>query len=132
MGMFMAKKVDFSKLQQKPLQNITSSDARGFAVAGGVAQAVVNAARKIDPSREIKVVAVQGLDNCKKLLKDAKFGKYDGYLLEGMACPYGCASGAGTIQPPTKTRGMVELSKREATKKNTMETEFLDRLHDLV
>ena len=49
-----------------------------------------------------------------------------------MAWPYGCASGAGTIQPPTKTRGMVELSKREATKKNTMETEFLDRLHDLV
>ena len=132
MGMFAARNVDFSKLKQQPLKNVTSSDARGFAVAGGVAQAVVNAAKRINPNREIKIHAVQGLENCKRLLKEARLGKYDGYLLEGMACPYGCASGAGTIQAPTKTRGMVELSKREATKKNTMDTEYLDRLHDLV
>jgi len=25
----------------------------------------------------------------------AKAGKYDGYLLEGMACPGGCAGGGG-------------------------------------
>ena len=27
----------------------------------------------------------------------AKAGKYNGYLLEGMACPGGCVAGAGTI-----------------------------------
>ena len=26
----------------------------------------------------------------------AKAGKYNGYLLEGMACPGGCVAGAGT------------------------------------
>ena len=29
----------------------------------------------------------------------AKAGKYNGYLLEGMACPGGCVAGAGTMQP---------------------------------
>ena len=29
----------------------------------------------------------------------AKAGKYDGYLLEGMACPGGCVAGAGTLLP---------------------------------
>ena len=28
----------------------------------------------------------------------AKIGKYNGYLLEGMACPGGCVAGAGTLQ----------------------------------
>ena len=31
-----------------------------------------------------------GLEECRKLLSLAKAGKYDGYLLEGMACPGGC------------------------------------------
>ena len=58
--------------------------------------------------------------------------KYDGYLLEGMACPLGCASGAGTITMATKTRAMVELSKREAVKKHSPESEYVERLHDLM
>lgn len=38
----------------------------------------------------------------------AKAGKYDGYLLEGMACPGGCIAGAGTLQPIDKSRRAVE------------------------
>lgn len=131
MGMFSAKQINFNTLKEKPLENKTTADGRGFAVAGGVAQAVVHAAAKINPSVEIKVASAQGLNNCRKLLKDAVNGKYDGYLLEGMACPLGCASGAGTIASPGKTRGMVELSKREATKKNSTESEFLHLLETL-
>lgn len=131
MGMFSAKKVDFTKLKEKPLKNITTADGRGFAVAGGVAQAVVNTIKKTNPDREIKVASAQGLENCRKLLKDAVAGKYDGYLLEGMACPHGCISGAGTLSLYNKTKGMVEVPKREATKKNVTESEFLDRLHSL-
>lgn len=132
MGMFVAKNVDFNHLKEKPLENKTSADGRGFAVAGGVAQAVVNAAKQLNPNIEIKVASAQGLENCKKMLKDAKAGKYDGYLLEGMACPLGCASGAGTITMATKTRAMVELSKREAVKKHSPESEYVERLHDLM
>ena len=39
---------------------------------------------KLDPEREVKVANAQGLDECVKLLRMAKAGKYNGYLLEGM------------------------------------------------
>lgn len=131
MGMFVAKKVDFNTLVAKDLKNVTTADGRGFAVAGGVAQAVVNAAKRINPNFEVKVASAQGLENCKRLLKDAKAGKYDGYLLEGMACPFGCVSGAGTISLPAKSKAMVEVSKREAVKKNVIESDYIPKLKEL-
>lgn len=131
MGMFVAKKVDFSKLKENPLRNETSSDARGFAVAGGVANAVVNVIKRWHPEMEIKVENAQGLDNCKKLLQMAKAGKYDGYLLEGMACPMGCISGAGTITQTSKTKALVELSKKETPVKNSLDSIHKDKVHKL-
>ncbi len=130
-GMFTAKNVDFTKLKQAELKNETSADGRGFAVMGGVAQAVVNACQKIAPEREVKVFAAQGLDNCRKMLKDAVEGKYDGYLLEGMACPMGCVSGAGTITSPNKAKSMVALSQKETPKKNSAESEYIGMLPKL-
>ncbi len=128
MGMFIAKNVDFNTLTEKPLKNETSADGRGFAVSGGVAQAVVNVIKRIDPTKDIKVESAQGLRNCKKLLQMAKAGKYDGYLLEGMACPLGCVSGAGTIATSTKTKAMVEVSKRETPLKNCIDSKYKDKL----
>lgn len=131
MGMFVAKKVDFTKLKENPLKNITSSDGRGFAVNGGVAQAVVNLIKKLHPEKEVKVESAQGLHNCKKLLQMAVEGKYDGYLLEGMACPMGCVSGAGTINGSAKTKALVEVSKRETTMKSPLDSSFKDSLGKL-
>ena len=125
-GMFLAKGVDFKSLKEAPLKNETTADGRGFAVMGGVAQAVVNSAAKIAPDRHIPVYAAQGLDNCRSMLKLAKMGKYDGYLLEGMACPMGCVSGAGTIAPATKAKAMVLMSQKETPKKNSVESEYKD------
>jgi len=131
MGMFVAKNVDFTKLKETPLKNITSSDGRGFAVNGGVAQAVVNVIKRTHPDLEVKVETAQGLHNCKKLLELARTGKYDGYLLEGMACPLGCVSGAGTINGCTKTRALVEVSKKETTLKSPLDSSYADKLHEL-
>ena len=130
-GMFIAKDVDFGKLKAQELKNETSADARGFAVMGGVAQAVVNACEKIAPEREIKVFAAQGLDNCRKMLKEAVAGKYDGYLLEGMACPMGCVSGAGTITSPNKAKSMVAMSQKETPLKNSTESKYKGMLPKL-
>ena len=130
-GMFAAKKIELNKLQETELKNITSADGRGFAVMGGVAQAVVNSAAKIAPDREIKVFAAQGLDNCRKMLKEAQQGKYDGYLLEGMACPMGCVSGAGTIASPNRAKSLIGVSQREAKLKQSVETEYKDMLESL-
>ncbi len=131
MGMFVAKNVDFAHLKEKPLTNETSAAGRGFAVSGGVAAAVVQAIGRMDMNREIKVEAVKGLQNCKKLLEEARTGKYDGYLLEGMACPMGCVSGAGTITSPAKSKGLVSVSQREATLKNSLDSKYIEDLDHL-
>jgi [FeFe] hydrogenase (group B1/B3) len=117
MGMFEAKQVDLTKIVgESPLDEGTAA-GRGFAVSGGVAQAVVDCIHKKYPDREVKVQSAQGLRDCYKMLLLAKAGKYDGYLLEGMACPGGCVAGAGTLQPLTKATSMVLAYKGQADKK---------------
>ena len=55
--------MDFASLPNNPEDafNNASADARGFAASGGVAQAVVNAIKKIDPDREVKVMSARRL-----------------------------------------------------------------------
>ena len=65
------------------------------------------------------------------MLQIAKAGKYNGYLLEGMACPGGCIAGAGTIQPIKKTAASLEKMKKEATFEECMDTKYEARLSDL-
>ena len=121
-GMFDAKNVNFKELPDgEPLKQ-ASSDGRGFAVSGGVAAAVVKAVNRMDPTRTVKVVSAEGLANCKKMMQLAKAGKYNGYLLEGMACPGGCVAGAGTIQPIKKTVTSLELMKKQAEFEECMDT----------
>ena len=105
-GMFDAKGVDWKDIPEgEPLFH-ASADGRGFAVSGGVAEAVVHAVKRIDPDREVKVMNAEGLQNCKKMLQMAKIGKYNGYLLEGMACPGGCSGGGG--QPIAFNKELAE------------------------
>ena len=109
MGMFEAKQINFDDLPDDPNDNFNnaSADGRGFAVSGGVVQAVVNVIKKEDPTREVKVVFAQGLAECKKMMQLAAAGKYNGYLLEGMACPGGCIAGAGTLADPARSAMML-------------------------
>lgn len=131
MGMFNAKGLDMNSFkEEEPLSKATGA-GRGFAVSGGVANAVVECIKKMDKEREIKVMSAQSLHDCRKMLTVAKTGKYDGYLLEGMACPGGCVAGAGTLQPVTKSTALVNQYKKSADKKEAYESEYkvyVDRL----
>ena len=100
-GMFDAKDINFAEIETDPADSMDEGTGfgRGFAVGGGVAAAVVEAIKHIDPSREIQIEYGDGLRECKKMLMMAKAGKRNGYLLEGMGCPGGCVAGAGTIAP---------------------------------
>ena len=104
---------------------------RGFAVGGGVAAAVVEAIKHIDPDREIKIEYGDGLKECKKMLMMAKAGKRDGYLLEGMACPGGCVAGAGTIRPVKESMANVEKFKNAAPEMSCTTSPFLKRLEEV-
>ncbi len=130
LGMFAAKGVDRENIpmtEAEPLEQ-SGTDARMFAVSGGVAQAVVNAIKSIDPEREVKVAKATGLSECRKLLLMAKAGKYDGYLLEGMACPGGCIAGAGTLQPVERSAKDVEKFAGEACYSCAYDTEYKEYL----
>ncbi len=130
LGMFEAKGVDMRDItpeEEEPL-SACGADARNFAVAGGVAQAVVNAIHRIDPTREVKIARADGLEECKKLLMMAKAGKYDGYLLEGMACPGGCVAGAGTLQPIEKSKKAVSAYAATADYENALDNSHKDYL----
>ena len=97
---------------------------RGFAVAGGVAQAVADLVKQEHPDMEVKTARAEGLRDCRKLMTMAKAGKYKGYLLEGMACPGGCVAGAGTILPIDKAQKFVEKYSKEAASASPLESPY--------
>ena len=118
-GMMEAKGITYTKLKGDGSTDfdVASQAGRGFAVAGGVARAVVDAIHKDHPDLEVKVEAAQGLDNCRKMMKQAVKGAFDDYLLEGMACPGGCVAGAGTIQAVNKTAAQVRAYAKKSPHK---------------
>ncbi|MDE6024010.1 MAG: 4Fe-4S dicluster domain-containing protein [Lachnospiraceae bacterium] len=131
MGMFEAKQVDFDKLKEDDTMHGASGDGRGFAVSGGVANAVVNCISELYPECEVKVENAQGLAECRKLLAMAKAGKYNGYLLEGMACPGGCVAGAGTLQPIAKSTAAINLHKKVSTNAHALQSNYKDLVDEL-
>ena len=90
---------------------------RGYGVAGGVANAVEGCIREFYPDVEVRIEHAQGLADCKKMLILAKVGKKQGYLIEGMACPGGCVSGAGTNIAVDRAAKEVEGFKQQASAK---------------
>ena len=130
LGIFAAKGMDkaFPPEDEEEMPAYSSRDARRFAYSGGVAQAVVNAIHDMEPDREVKVAAATGLADCRKLLMMAKVGKYDGYLLEGMACPGGCIAGAGTLRPIEQSHKEVEAFSSEAKFTCANDTPYMDYL----
>ena len=117
MGMFAAKRIDFSSDEDDIIDDATFA-GRGYAVAGGVADAIVGCIKETHPDMEVKVDRAEGLANCRKMLMLAKAGKRDGYLLEGMACEGGCIGGAGTLQPLKKAAAQVKKFQEEASVKS--------------
>ncbi len=131
MGMFEAKDIKFEELKDDDTMHGASGDGRGFAVSGGVANAVVNCISELYPDCEVKVQNAEGLAECRKLLAMARAGKYDGYLLEGMACPGGCVAGAGTIQPIAKSTAAINLHKRVSTNAHALQSDYKDLFEEL-
>lgn len=70
------------------------------------------------------MVCAEGLAECKKMMLLAKAGKYNGYLLEGMACPGGCLGGAGAISTVQTASKALDKQKEESALKNCSETGY--------
>ena len=130
-GMFEAKEVNFDTIEPSEAMNEGTAAGRGFAVSGGVAQAVTNLIHQTNPDLEIKTARAEGLRECRKLMTLAKVGKYNGYLLEGMACPGGCVAGAGTLLPVDLAVKVVGKYQDEANQSSPLESPYRDEGHHL-
>lgn len=126
-GMFEAKQIDFETIEELEDLNEGSAAGRGFAVAGGVAGAVENMIHSTSPDLEIKTARAEGLRECRKLMAMAKAGKYNGYLLEGMACPGGCVAGAGTLLPVELAANVVGRYQKEADVESPLNNAYRDQ-----
>ena len=126
-GMFEAKNVDFATIEPIAELNEGTAAGRGFAVAGGVAKAVENIIHETHPDAEVKTARAEGLRDCRKLMLMAKAGKYNGYLLEGMACPGGCVAGAGTLLPVELAANVVGRYQKEAQTESPLESPYRDK-----
>ena len=119
--------VDLSQMPADPEKDFhrATGAGRGFAVTGGVAQAVVQGQpRPSTRSGRCPCQYADGLRECKKMLAMAKAGKYKGYLLEGMGCPGGCVAGAGTITPAVKSTAAVKNYAAQAAEDNAVDSRF--------
>lgn len=125
-GMFEAKGIDFETIEPMYDLNEGTAAGRGFAVSGGVAAAVTNVIHETHPEVEVKTARAEGLRECKKLMQLAKAGKYNGYLLEGMACPGGCVAGAGTIISVEQAMKLVDKYAKDADKMTPLESPYRD------
>ena len=125
-GMFEAKEIDFETIEPMYDLNEGTAAGRGFAVSGGVAKAVADMVHEMDPERELKTASAEGLRDCRKLMAMAKAGKYDGYLLEGMACPGGCVAGAGTLLPVDLASKVVGRYQTETDRVSPTDSAYAD------
>ena len=77
----------------------------------------------------MKIAVVSGLKNADELIQKIKSGEVQYDFVEVMACPGGCIAGAGTVQPPEKSRRVLEQYKASAPKDNPLDSDYKDDLY---
>lgn len=114
-AMFDAKQIVPSECGgNSSLHNATGA-GRGYAVAGGVAEAIEKCINEYYPGVPVHIEHAEGLAECKKALMLAKAGRMNGCLIEGMGCPGGCVAGAGTnISIPKAQKEVKSLVKNSS------------------
>ena len=103
-AMFDAKNIDLKKYEAESSFHDATGAGRGYACAGGVAEAIENCINEYYPDVKVNIEHAEGLAECKKILTLAKAGRMNGCLIEGMGCPGGCIAGAGTNIPVAKAK----------------------------
>lgn len=115
-AIFLAKGIDMETYEsEEPIHDATGA-GRGYAVAGGVANAIEQCINEYYPGTEVYIEHAEGLSECQKALLLAKAGKKDGCLIEGMGCPGGCVAGVGTNVAIPKAAQAVRKFVKDSSK----------------
>ncbi len=126
-AMFDARGINLKTIDVSEVSNEASADGRGFAVSSGVLAALTHVLSETHPEVQVNTDRAENLADCRRLLLQAKMGKCDKYILEGMACPGGCVGGAGTLINQNKASVRVRAFAAESAKKSAQET--YDEVH---
>ncbi|MCI5648875.1 MAG: 4Fe-4S dicluster domain-containing protein [Fusicatenibacter sp.] len=121
LGMFDAKGIVPAEVEEEAQSHNATAAGRGYAVAGGVADAITRCLKEYYPDVPVNIQHAEGLADCKKILTLAKAGKMKGCLIEGMGCPGGCMAGAGTNVSLKKAQS--ELKKYQAASEKKLPPE---------
>lgn len=115
-GMLESREIVPEMLEDSLVYSKATGAGRGYAVSGGVANAIERTVNEYYPGTEVNIYHAEGLADCKNILKQAKDGKVSGCLIEGMGCPGGCVAGVGCIIPPEKAKVFVETSVKKSSR----------------
>lgn len=116
-AMLVASEIEISQCQPMEFKKPAGAKARGFAVSGGVAEAVIDA---VGNNTDIKHKALDGLDKRTiNLLKNYAKGKFDEQFLEVMGCENGCVGGPCNLGKSGTAAKRVEKFIRNADKTKT-------------
>ncbi len=116
-ALFQANKIDPTKIEPSNQLNDASTLGRGFPVAGGVANAVIEQTKALlGEDINIPQESADTLKKCVSLLSNIKKGNLNPQplLVEGMACPHGCIGGPGTLAPLRRAQLEVEKYSKKA------------------
>ncbi len=115
-AIFEARGIDPAKEEEISSLHDATGAGRGYAVSGGVIDAIKKCIETYYPDVEFKCEHVEGLKDCRTALALARSGKKDGYMIEGMACPGGCVAGAGTIIEVSKAKKKINQIVSQSSK----------------
>lgn len=81
---------------------------KGFAVSGGVTNAVKRVMEERGQSVDVQTISCNGAEECRKALMLLKAGKLKEDFIEGMFCSGGCMGGPATLNELQKSKKFFE------------------------
>lgn len=107
-AMLVGANINVAEVAAASYEAAASRDGTGFARAGGVTQAIGNAAAVLAADVAFRPQRSEGLANCKAALQQLKQGLSEANFCEGMACTGGCVGGPGCLADHRATGKLVE------------------------
>lgn len=131
-AMLVGRGINVTETEEAEYQTVASRDGNAFARAGGLVQAVVDAAAHMAPDLQVKPHRCEGLGNCRAALQQIKEGKLDANFFEGMACTGGCVGGPGTLTDYRVTTRLVDshanTAKKTASPENNAAVDEINKI----
>ena len=118
--------IDMESIEEDVAEH-SSASGIGYAVAGGVSEAVTRAVETLNPNRHITIKAkrADGVPDCKAMINDILAGNRDANFFEGMGCKGGCVGGPRAVIPKEEGARHVLDHKAQAKFETPMENPYV-------